>query len=418
MPGAFRSLRAYRIGIPAMLAALILLAAMCETFKEDKGLSEAIHPNGKRFAGSASCESCHQSVYNTHVLTAHFLTSRPADTATVKGSFVSKENVFALDARLKVVMTETEGKLTQTGFVDGWEVNSRPMDVVIGSGRKGQTYLYWRDDELFQLPVSYYTPLSAWCNSPGYPTDQILFNRNIPGRCLECHGTYFKTRKIDHQREVFDRSQVIYGVDCERCHGPAADHVAFQREHPDQTKGQFIVNPAPLSRQQKLDNCALCHSGIRENLKPSFSFIVGDKLEDYSVPDYKVDSAASLDVHGNQYGLLTASKCFKMSDMDCSSCHNVHVKESSNIELFSTRCLTCHTPENHNFCKQKEVKGLVLRKNCIDCHMPALPSNQIFLQVADKSRSTPDLVRTHLVGIYKERIKMYLEKIKARGIAP
>jgi hypothetical protein len=42
--------------------------------------------------------------------------------------------------------------------------------------------------------------------------------------------------------------------------------------------------------------------------------------------------------------------------------------------------------------------------------MPALPSNKVFLQVMGRSTSTPDLVRTHLVGIYKEQIRLYLEK--------
>jgi hypothetical protein len=33
------------------------------------------------------------------------------------------------------------------------------FDYVIGSGGKGQTYLYWKGDLLFQLPVSYWTEL-------------------------------------------------------------------------------------------------------------------------------------------------------------------------------------------------------------------------------------------------------------------
>jgi hypothetical protein len=38
--------------------------------------------------------------------------------------------------------------------------------------------------------------------------------------------------------------------------------------------------------------------------------------------------------------------------------------------------------------------------NCIDCHMPALPSNKIILQVNGSSGAMHDLVRTHRVGIY------------------
>jgi hypothetical protein len=38
--------------------------------------------------------------------------------------------------------------------------------LVTGSGEKGQTYLYWRGNQLFQLPVSYWTELREWVNSP------------------------------------------------------------------------------------------------------------------------------------------------------------------------------------------------------------------------------------------------------------
>lgn len=404
-------IKGHRLVIVIHIVLLCLCVAMCDSLRTKDNASDITHPNGKKFAGSESCASCHQSIVETHKRTAHYLTSRPANTETVKGSFDSLKNVFALNSQLKIVMEKTSTALFQVGYVDGWESIKEPIDIVIGSGRKGQTYLYWKNNELFQLPVSYYAPMDTWCNSPGYPTDQILFNRNIPGRCLECHGTYFKSLQENNTTAAFDRDQIVFGIDCERCHGPAADHVAFQSTHPEEKEAKYIINPARLSRQLKLDNCALCHSGIREMTQPSFSFVVGDSLDNYSLPDYKLDSAAELDVHGNQYGLLTASKCFKMSKMDCSSCHDVHVKETNTMELFSQRCMSCHTKANHNFCTQPQIPGLTLSNNCIDCHMPALPSSQVFLQVPDRSKSTPDLVRTHLVGIYKQQIKQFLESV-------
>jgi hypothetical protein len=321
-----KHIKGYRLIILCHLIVVWINVVTCDSLEMKNKLSGIPHPNGKQFAGSESCGSCHKSISETHKLTAHYLTSRPANPETIKGSFDSGKNVFSLNSQLKIIMQKTSTGVFQAGYVDNWEAIKKPIDIVIGSGRKGQTYLYWNNNELFQLPVSYYAPLNTWCNSPGYPTDQILFNRPVPGRCLECHGTYFKSISDPHNVKGFDKRQILYGVDCERCHGPAANHVAFQSRHPEEKQAKFIVNPARLSRQQKLDNCALCHSGIREMTRPSFSFVAGDTLDHYSLPDYELDSAAKLDVHGNQYGLLTASKCFKMSSMDCSSCHHVHVK--------------------------------------------------------------------------------------------
>lgn len=410
-----KNIRSTHLVIAGYFMAFLLMVSTCDFIKNEKPLSGIVHSSGQEFAGSETCINCHKSITDSHVLTPHFLTSRPAGIETVKGSFDSAKNVFALNEKLKFVMEKTSSGLFQRGLVNGVEVDKKQFDITLGSGRQGQTYLYWQDNSLFQLPVSYYTPLDTWSNSPGYPPDQILFNRNIPAQCMECHSTYLKIGKTIGDRETFDRNQVMLGVDCERCHGPAGLHVTFHLKNPEERNAKHIINPARLTRQQKLDNCALCHSGIRDNFMPSFTFMVGDKLDDFSFSNYGADSSATLDVHGNQYGLLTASKCFRMSDMDCSSCHNVHEKETKQVGLFSSRCMNCHKKGNDNFCKQPEIPGLVLSNNCIDCHMPALPSQQVFLRTADNFKPTPFFIRTHLVGNYEAQVKLFLEKIKQKN---
>ncbi|MEO8765097.1 MAG: multiheme c-type cytochrome [Ginsengibacter sp.] len=404
-----------KVVIFSLVTIVWLCSVICNSCNSDNNFPLVIHSNGKQFAGSESCKSCHKNIVESHVSTGHFHSSQPASASSVKGNFDSGKNVFNLNAHVKVVMEKTPGGLFQVVYINGREAGRLSMDIVIGYA-KGQTYLYWHGDKLFQLPISYYPPLDEWCNSPGFPTDKILVDRPISVRCLECHTTNFKKTGAVNDDNSYDKSQVIYGVDCERCHGPAAEHVSYQAAHPEETTAKFIINPARLSRQQKLDNCALCHSGLRENSKPSFSFVAGDKLDDYSTPDYKPDSTGKLDVHGNQYGLLTASKCFKLSKMDCSSCHNVHVNETNNVAVFSQRCVNCHNNTSHTFCKQPPTPGLVLKNNCIDCHMPALPSKKIFLEMENRARSTSDLLRTHLIAIYKDQTKIYLQKIKKESV--
>jgi hypothetical protein len=402
--------------IVSFFIAIILLVATCDSIKTEERLSGIVHPSGQEFAGSETCVTCHHSISESHIKTPHFLTSRPGTKETVLGSFDSGKNVFSLNERLKVVMEETPSRLFQRAFIDGKEVDKKPIDITLGSGRQGQTYLFWKDSVLFQLPVSYHAPSDTWSNSPGYPTDQILFNRSISARCLECHSTYFKIGKTIAEGETFDRKQVMLSVDCERCHGPAGRHVSFHQKNPQENEPMHIINPARLTRKQKLDNCALCHSGIRNNFMPSFSYRVGENLDEFFFAMPTADSAATLDVHGNQYGLLMASKCFKMSTMDCSSCHNVHVKETDQLTVFSTRCMNCHKKGSDNFCTQPEVPGLVLSNNCIDCHMPELPSKQVFLR-ASNNKSTPFFVRTHLVGHYENQIKLFLQNIEKKNKA-
>jgi hypothetical protein len=377
-------------------------------------LSGIIHPAGEEFAGSETCAQCHQSISDSFRHTPHYLTSQPGGRETVKGSLDSGENVLVLSERLKVFMEESGGKIVQRASVAGEVIDTKPIDITIGSGRQGQTYLYWKGDSLFQLPASYHAATQSWSNSPGYPTDQVIFDRSITSRCLECHTTYFKVRRSFGAVETFDRSKALLSVDCERCHGPAARHVKYHRSNPDEDDPKYIINTGHLTRKQSIDNCALCHSGIRTNLMPSFTYVAGNDLDRFFIPMPPSDSG---DVHGNQVGLLTSSKCFKMSDMTCSSCHNVHVKETRKLGLFSQRCMSCHEERSDKFCKQQPTPNLILKDNCIDCHMPSLPSSKVFLQSSASSRPTPFFVRTHYISTYANQVKIFLEKIERDSAA-
>jgi len=408
-----KRIKKYNLVTIIILALIYLGNVMSTSFNQRSEINKNIKTENT-FIGSESCKSCHKDIYESHIKTAHYLTSHIATKDFIKGSFDAGKNHFVYNKFMEVVLDNDNDSFFQTAFINGIAYQTEPFDIVIGSGGKGQTYLYFDSGRLFQLPVSYYTPLNSWCNSPGYPTNYIRFNRRITGECIECHGTYATINNETKNDPLFDKQKIIYGVDCERCHGPASQHVDFHKQHPDEKKAQFIINAKLMNRQQRLDACALCHSGFRKEIQPAFSFKVGDKLDDFSTANYSSDTASSLDVHGNQYGLLTSSKCFINSpQMDCSSCHNVHVKESNNPKLFSERCMTCHNTASHNTCTVSNTKGLVLKDNCIDCHMPALPSQKIFLQVADPNKSTADLVRMHRVGIYENSTKDYLKRIKS-----
>jgi hypothetical protein len=389
------------------------------------GLRQSTVPGSSSSAsfaqGSLACQSCHREIYKSHIQTPHYQDSRPAAGSFIKGSFDSSRNRFVFNASTEVVMEQKDGRFFQTAYVNGKELRSEPFDIVIGSGKKGQTYLYYGDDgRLFQLPISYSTATDNWSNSPGYYPDSIRFNRHVTTNCLECHGTYAGTAQGDESLVL--KSQIIYGIDCERCHGPGAEHVNYQTAHPEDHTAKYIVNPGSLPRQRRLDACALCHSGLRTEIRPAFSFRVGDTLSKFSGPGLVPGTNADLDVHGNQYGLLTASKCFIQSQMDCSSCHNVHSKEPDNPKIFSQKCMACHDQPAHNTCSMPPTPGLVLSDNCIDCHMPAMVTQKIALQssgtgqaiISRIGKTLPILVRTHHIAIYPEITKQYLEKLKTK----
>lgn len=391
-----------------ILVVVFFAAKMCTSRPEGAAMYDKY---GHAFAGSAACKSCHSAIYASHLGTAHYHDSRPATAAaSIKGSFDSGRNRFVFNPSTAVLMEKRGNRFYQTAYVRGQKTASEAMDIVIGSGRKGQTYLYYGPGgKLFQLPISWSAATDGWCNSPGYYPDSIRYNREVNAYCLECHATFAASTPggADDEDQV-DPSRILYGIDCERCHGPGAEHIRYQAAHPADKKGRYILNARNLSRQQRLDACALCHSGLGVPLKPAFTFRVGDTLRQFYQPGLQTASAAGPEVHGNQYGLLISSKCFQHSGMDCSTCHNVHVREAGNLKLFSSRCMTCHNAVTHDTCTVRGMAGLVLRDNCIDCHMPAQASRKIALQGSGSSqdllsgavKASPALVRTHRIAIY------------------
>ncbi len=106
---------------------------------------------------------------------------------------------------------------------------------------------------------------------------------------------------------------------------------------------------------------------------------------------------------------------FSTSQMDCSSCHDVHVNEVNSPKIFSQRCITCHTDTKHETLNFKKNKRQTLSNNCIDCHMPMLPSRRIVLNIADAVNTVPDEVRTHKIAVYTDKTKevlMMMKKVK------
>jgi hypothetical protein len=361
------------------------------------------------FAGSEACANCHKSIYDTHIHTSHYLTSRPALQKYILGDFTPGKNEFKYDSGMVVRMEKRDSGLYQVGYNFGEEKIAKQFDVAVGSGAKGQTYLYRSGNYFVQLPVSYFTAAHQWANSPQYPTHPVLFDRPITSRCLECHTTYVKKiSPVTKVLEQFDHNSIIYGVDCEKCHGPGARHVQFQSQNPNEKTARYILNPGKMTRAQNLDLCGLCHGGQLNKTKPSFSFIAGDRLTDFFQKDSTPVNPDSIDVHGNQLGLLSASKCFiKSGTMTCSTCHNSHVYERGQIAVFSQRCQSCHSSGHQPVCKLSAKMGADINKNCIDCHMPKVSSRFVTELLPGQTEPTAASIRSHFIKIYLDETKKF-----------
>jgi predicted CXXCH cytochrome family protein len=367
-------------------------------------------PRGGNYAGSESCMECHPKIYNEALKSSHYKASASASIKNVLGNFSSGHNIHIYDEDTKIVMENRNNELFQVHYKNGKEVKAYRFDIVLGA-KNAQTSLFWDKENLYELPLSYYRTVNNWGTSPGYPRNQPYFDSPVTTVCFECHSSNLelKHKNTDSENyfgtemklEPMKKESLVLGIDCERCHGPAKDHVDYHQKNRELKAAKHIVTHKSLNTQQKLAGCVICHSAA-ENLQSRFKFVPGNSMADF-YNGAALNMNINPDVHGNQYGLLSQSKCFLESkNMDCTSCHDSHNVAKESLSRQSEKCLSCHSEVKKNFCTIKVPNGISLKDNCIDCHMPKKASGAIGFYLSGKSEMSPYLLRTHKIGIYLE----------------
>lgn len=316
------------------------------------------------FMGASACAECHKEQHDGFIHTAHHKTSGKVEPGNRRGHFTEPRNTLKTrDRQLFFTMKQREDRyLQEVSFAD-WSMEV-PLDVFAGSAKSGQSYLYWYRDALFQSHVSYVSEPDQWIVSPGYTDTKVRYTRVIRPACLECHITYIDLKRAPN---VYHRDSAMWGISCERCHGPGRKHVEFHRDHPDESSAKQIVNPSDLVREQQLDICGQCHSGLFSLRGDAFSYRPGKDLDDYHAlinPGFKGVGG----IHtSNQLTRLKMSKCFQNSEMTCTTCHNPHRNERGEVSVFTKACLSCHKSAHESL---SERLGKNVSENCIACHMP------------------------------------------------
>ena len=194
----------------------------------------------RNYAGDAACASCHKEQSASYLHTAHHLTSQAANKESILGSFSNRQAILRIinsgpmstEPGLYFKMEAKRGGYYETAVTD-WvsflQTRSERIDIVIGSGVHGQSYLFWKGNQLYEAPVSYWSDGRQWINSPGYRDGTADFSRPVDPRCMECHVTYIKPLSSDPSNNGYDKQSLVIGISCEICHG-AGRRACFQGE--------------------------------------------------------------------------------------------------------------------------------------------------------------------------------------------
>ena len=256
---------------------------------------------------------------------------------------------------------ERQGSQSIYTVSEGAKSLSLPIRWAMGaSSAIGQTYILEKDGDLYESRVSYFRELDGLgptLGSEGSSPEDLadaagrLMGKDDKLRCFGCHAT-----DATSGRDL-TLDTMTPGVQCERCHGPAKDHVeAAKAGNPGQAPMKDL---SAMSTEQISNFCGQCHRTWEE-----------------IVLDGKLDIT---DLRFQPYRLV-GSKCYDANDprISCLACHDPHHDVDTEAAHYDSKCLACHNQgkAGARMCK-------VSKQNCASCHMPKIELPGAFHKFSD-----------------------------------
>jgi len=225
-------------------------------------------------------------------------------------------------------------------------------------GQKSQTFVLEQDGRMYESLVSYFPREQALGTTPG---DEMLKPKNLTeamGReislweglsCFNCHAS----NATEGTKLTLDKLTV--GVNCERCHDGALQHMA------DAANDNFKTLPKPLRRMSsgEVSNfCGRCHRTWETVVRNRWKGPAFVRFQPYR---------------------LQISRCFAADDarISCISCHNPHQPVSQDQAFYDKKCLACHGEAKPAVKTVAASAALpmakacpVAKEKCSTCHMP------------------------------------------------
>lgn len=318
------------------------------------------------YVGSEACKGCHAEIFRAHARSTHASTLHRVE-GVARAAFQTPQRLRDPSRGVTYGFRTQDGKPLFTARHPSIpEALELAPDYVFGSGKIGMTYLVRRGDRFLEARASYYPSARRWAWTPGqrqmgeHPLGRPL-DPAVATRCFLCHTTV-----LVQQEGRLDLERSRFNVRCERCHGPARDHVAAETRHAGTAA---IPGHRAASAETIMRLCGECHSApspVPENL-----------LE--RIPNAPRFAAPN----------LAASRCFRESGgrLSCLTCHDPHAPTSHDLAAYDRKCAACHAAAHPDRpCPTGKTTG------CVSCHMPLktvpFPIDRKF--------------RTHLIKIYRD----------------
>src|SRR5882724_3628429 len=269
-----------------------------------------------RLAGASACAACHPAQFEKQRKSHHAealarMLENPLAEKLI-GKTVREKSGLAFE------YSRAPGGVRVTAR-RGEERSSAILEWAFGAGAQGITPVGRIGNRFFEHRVSWFAreeragltighsaePPQSIRAALGQPQDaEVIY------RCFQCHATAVEPGP--------DLSRMRPGIECERCHGPGAEHV-------NRPSAQSIRNPGRLAPQALVEACGECHRLPASGGRPS--------AEELAKPETGRFAPIG----------LMASRCFQASGkLSCLVCHDPHADASPSAEFYTAKCAGCH----------------------------------------------------------------------------
>ena len=389
------------------LVVVVLVATSRSRFKSNLPSTAVTNSDAAVFAtygGSPSCKSCHEEAFKNWENSHHALAERSVGAKLDASAFDPARRIPHGSQQSEVRVAEGRFQLVTQGLAK----TNQPFEVarVIGVDPLLQYLIPAAGGRLQATELCFDPKRMEWFNVYGAEDRQAGEWGHWTGRgmnwnnmCATCHNTRLR-KNYDERTDSYRTAMAEQGVGCEACHGPMADHNAWQAKHPNQPGDPTI---GKLSKQQMFHTCGQCHARRAEltgDFRPGNNFFDHHAL---TIPDETDLFYPDGQVREEDYEVAAFfGSRMHTAGVRCVDCHEPHtskLRAPGNL-----MCMACHgnvqtngapriDPETHSRHKVGTSGDL-----CTDCHMPTTVYMQRHLR-HDHGFTIPDPRLTKELGI-------------------
>jgi tetratricopeptide (TPR) repeat protein len=350
------------------------------------GVAGSASPQDQGYAGSGSCRQCHEKFYKLWAPSHHGLAMQPVTPEFMKTRVEPQKNALTIKGhRYQAVFRDERGVVLEQGPKGD---KTYPMAYAMG----GKNVYYFltplEKGRLQVLPVAYDVRKKVWFDTTasmirhfaeGARTEPVSWrdpSLTFNTACHSCHVSQLATN-YDLKTDTYHTVWAEPGINCETCHGPAAEHNRVCQEAPKGTIPKdlkIIRGGRDFTVAQNNATCAPCHAKM---IPLTASFMPGERYFD----NFDLITLEDRDFYpdGRDLGenftltLWRLSPCVKSGKLSCLHCHTSSGRYRFKDDAQANQaCLPCHRERVEKAARHihhPPDRPRVPTK-CISCHMP------------------------------------------------